>query len=384
MSRKPQQGPLQGIRILDLSRLLPGPLATQLMADMGAEVIKIEDPKAQDMTRFFPPMIKNQSLFYLSINRSKLSVTLSLKTEEGKQQFMELVKTADVVFDSFRPGVLDKMQIGYEYAKKVNHKIIYVALTGYGQTGSLKDKAGHDVNYLGYSGILGMTGLKNQPIMPSVQIADTAGGSYAAVTACLAALWARERTGKGQLVDVAMTDCVMPMASILYTKKLNSDDDSLRRGYDYLSGGLAHYNIYQCADGKWIALGSLEPKFFQGFCLMIGKPDWVMRMLPEEKTIESLREDLAALFLTKTQEEWLQMAAGQDICLTPIMDLDEVYHSDYAKERELFFDMEHPAYGTIKTVNQPFKFSETPAKPSWGAPLLGEDNEMLGKVVSSK
>ncbi|HPA36235.1 MAG TPA: CaiB/BaiF CoA-transferase family protein, partial [Chitinophagales bacterium] len=205
MSRKPQQGPLQGIRILDLSRLLPGPLATQMMADLGAEVIKIEDPKAPDYTRFFPPQKGSQSIFYLSINRSKKSVTLDLKSEEGKRQFFELVKTADIVVDSFRPGVLQKMGIDYESAKQHNEKIIYVAVTGYGYNGPYMQKAGHDLNYIGYAGILGLTGDEEKPVIPACQTADVAGGSYPAIVACLSALWARERTGKGQFVDVAMT-----------------------------------------------------------------------------------------------------------------------------------------------------------------------------------
>lgn len=378
MSRKPQQGPLQGIRILDLSRLLPGPLATQMMADLGAEVIKIEDPKAPDYTRFFPPQKGSLSLNYLSINRSKKSITLDLKSETGVNKFFELVKTADIVIDSFRPGVLQKMGLDYESAKKHNEKIIYVAVTGYGYNGPYKYKAGHDLNYIGYAGMLGLTGDKDKPVIPACQTADVAGGSYPTIVACLSALWARERTGKGQFVDVAMTDCVMPLLSMQFGEALNANVQ-LRRGEPMLSGGMANYNVYKCKDEKWIALGSLEPKFWQGVCVMLGKPDWMPRMMPVPEMVEALKKDLQELFLTKTRDEWVKEAEGHDICLSPILDLEEVEKDAHLNEREMFFEMEHADYGKVKGVNQPFKFSETPAKPSWGAPLMGEDNDILNE-----
>ena len=379
MSRKPQQGPLQGIRILDLSRLLPGPLATQLLADLGAEVIKIEDPKAPDYNRFFPPMKGSQSLNYISINRSKLSITLDLKSEEGKRKFFELVKTADIVVDSFRPGVLQKMHIDYEAAIQHNSTIIYVALTGYGYSGAYKDKAGHDMNYLGYSGILGLTGDKEKPIVPACQIADVAGGSYPAVVACLAALWARERTGKGQFVDVAMTDCVMPLLSMQLGEFLNTGVKH-KRGEPMLSGGMANYHLYKCKDEKWIALGSLEPKFWQGVCALLGKPDWMPRMMPMPEMVEALKKDLQEVFITKTRDEWVHAADALDVCLTPILELDEVEKDIHLNQRDMFFEVEHADYGKVKGVNQPFKFSKTPAKPSWGAPLMGEDNDLLNDL----
>ncbi len=381
MSRKPQQGPLQGIRILDLSRLLPGPLATQMMADLGAEVIKIEDPKAPDYTRFFPPQKGSQSIFYLSINRSKKSVTLDLKSGEGKRQFFELVKTADIVVDSFRPGVLQKMGIDYENAKQHNEKIIYVAVTGYGYNGPYMQKAGHDLNYIGYAGILGLTGDEEKPVIPACQTADVAGGSYPAIVACLSALWARERTGKGQFVDVAMTDCVMPLLSMQMGELLNAGLNP-KRGTPMLSGGMANYNVYKCKDEKWIALGSLEPKFWQGVCMMLGKPEWVPRMMPVPDMVKALKKDLQDIFLTKTRDEWVAAADGFDICLSPILELDEVPNDPHVQARDMFFEVEHADYGRIKGVNQPFKFSETPAQPSWGAPLMGEDNDLLKDLPS--
>lgn len=378
-NRKPQQGPLQGIRILDLSRLLPGPLATQMMADLGAEVIKIEDPKAPDYTRFYPPQKGSQSITYLSINRSKRSITLNLKSEEGRNKFFQLVKTADIVVDSFRPGVLQKMGIDYDAAKLHNEKIIYVAITGYGYNGPYKLKAGHDLNYIGYSGILGLTGDEEKPVIPACQTADVAGGSYPAIVACLSALWARERTGKGQFVDVAMTDCVMPLLSMQFGEMLNAGSKP-KRGEPILSGGMANYNVYKCKDGKWIALGSLEPKFWQGVCVMLGKPEWTPRMMPLPEMVVELKKDLQDIFITKTRDEWVAEAANHDICLSPILELEEAANDPHLNERDMFFEVEHADYGKIKGVNQPFKFSETRAKPSWGAPLMGEDNAMLEEL----
>ena len=378
-NRKPKQGPLQGIKILDLSRLLPGPLATQMMADLGAEVIKIEDIKAPDYNRFFPPMKGSQSLNYISVNRSKLSITLDLKSEEGLQKFFALVKTADIVVDSFRPGILKKMGIDYEAAKIHNEKIIYVAITGYGYTGEYQNKAGHDLNYIGYSGILGLTGVADKPVIPACQTADIAGGSYPTVVACLSALWARERTGKGQFVDVAMTDCVMPLLSMQFGEVLNTQT-KLKRGEPMLSGGMANYNVYKCKDEKWIALGSLEPKFWQGVCVMLNKPDWVPRMMPMPEMVAELKKDLQEIFITKTREEWINEATTHDICLSPVLEMDEVQHDKHLQERKMFFEVEHSDYGKVIGINQTFKFSETPAKPSWAAPLMGEDNELLNAL----
>ncbi len=373
MNRKPVNGPLQGIKILDLSRLLPGPLATQMMADLGAEVIKIEDPNAPDYARFFPPYIGGQSTMYLSLNRSKKSITLNLRTEEGKQKFFSLIKTADVVVDSFRPGVLQKLGIDYDAAKLYNDKIIYVAITGYGYSGPYKDKAGHDINYIGYSGILGLTGDIEKPVIPACQTADIAGGSYPAIVACLSALWARERTGKGQFVDVSMTDCALPMLSMQFGDLLNADLIP-QRGEPMLSGGLANYNIYQCKDGRWIVMGSLEPKFWKKTCILFGKPEWESRITPNPDTIDELKKDLELIFKTKTRDEWIKEAEAYDSCLSPVLELDEVPNDKHLQERGMFLEMEHPEYGKIKTVNQPFKFHGTPAQPSWAAPLMGEDN----------
>lgn len=366
---------MKGIRILDLTRLLPGPLATQMLADMGAEVIKIEDPKAPDYTRFMPPHFKDVGINYLALNRSKKSINFNISSPEGRQIFFNLLKTADIVVESFRPGVLKKMGIDYDTAKSIKEDIIYVSVTGYGQNGPYQSKAGHDINYLGYAGVLGISGKKDAPVKSGVQIADIAGGSYTTVIACLSALMARNLQGVGQHVDVAMVDCSLPFMSFYMGEALNTGKVYQREEHP-LAGAVPNYNIYPCKDGKWVALGALEPKFWMGFCALVGKPEWSSRIMDPE-----LKAELTAFFRTKDRDEWVQMAAAADVCLTPILEIDELEKEPHHIARENFVTLEHPKYGTFKGVNQPIKFSATPAQPSWAPPLSGEDNEAILKEL---
>ena len=367
--KKTITGPLKGIRILDLTRLLPGPLATQMLVDMGAEVIKIEDPKAPDYTRFMPPHHHGVGLSYLALNRSKKSLSLNLSSPEGKQIFADLLRSADVVMESFRPGVLDKMGLGYEAARAIKEDIIYVSVTGYGQSGPYAKNAGHDINYLGYAGVLGISGTKEEPVKSGVQIADIAGGSYPAVIGCLSALLARNTTGKGQQVDVAMVDCALPLMSFYMSEALNAGKYYQREEH-VLAGAVPNYNIYPCKDGNWIALGTLEPKFWMGFCALVNKPEWNSRMMDP-----GLKAELKAFFKTKDRDEWVKLAADADICLTPILNIEELEDEPHFRSRDMFVEHEHPVYGKVKGINQPVKFSDTPANQGWAPPLSGEDNE---------
>lgn len=379
-----QTGPLKGIRILDLTRLLPGPLGSQMLGDLGAEVIKIEDPKAPDYSRFFPPHKGSLSLMYLAVNRSKKCISIDLKSEEGRAIFYDLAASADIVLDSFRPGVLQKMGLDYETVKKINPKIIYVSITGYGNNGPYMNKAGHDLNYIGYAGLLGLTGTKAAPVMPAPQIADIAGGSYPMVIACLSAIIARNTTGVGQFVDVAMTDASIPLISFLLFEQMNTGK-TFYREEPMLSGGMANYNIYECKDGGFMAMGALEPKFWQEFCIAIGKLEWIPRMLPDPKMVAELKQDLEALFLTKTKEEWADFSSNYDFCLTPILDLDEVSQDKHLIARNMFLEMEHADYGKIKTINQPLQFGGTPTAPNIPPALMGEHtNEILSSIGYSE
>ncbi|GAB4131771.1 MAG: CaiB/BaiF CoA-transferase family protein [Raineya sp.] len=380
--RKPAQGPLQGIKILDLSRLLPGPLATMMMADMGAEVIKIENPKQPDYVRNFPPVYEVEgqeySANYLAFNRSKKSLALDYLSAEGREIFCQLLHTADIVVEQFRPGYLQKIGLDYESAKKINPKIIYVSITGYGQYGAYSHLAGHDLNYLSYAGILAMMGKAEEaPTIPAIQIADIAGGSYMAIIACLAALQARSFTQQGQHVDVAMTDAVMPLLTVPFTH-WQATKDAPKRGETPLAGAFPNYNVYACKDGKYIALATLEPKFWIKFCQVVQKPEFLGLAMPQEKEVmQANKKQLADLFLSQTSEYWVELGKSQDLLISPVYEIDELETDSHLQEREMFVELEHCQIGKIKGIGVPLKFSHTQAKPAWVAPNLGEDTDSI-------
>ena len=345
--RQPTTGPLLGLRILDLTRLLPGPLGTMLMADMGADVIKIEDPKAPDYVRVYPPHVNGESANYMALNRSKRSVLLDYQTPDGRDQFLDLVKTADVVVEQFRPGHLDRLGIGYAAGRAVNSRIIYVSVTGFGQTGPYAHLAGHDLNYIALAGVLNLTGESpdaigqpTPPTIPGVQLADIAGGSYGCVMATLAAVYARERTGEGQHVDVSMTDAVMPLLSVAYA------------GH---AGG-------------------------QKFCTLIDKPDWLSFLLPTQPTqLDGFRAQIQTVFGEKSRDEWTRFGLEHDILITPVNTLDDLETDPHLMARQMIVTQEHPVAGPFRSIGVPLKFLGTPAHPAWPAPTLGEDtDDVLG------
>jgi len=371
-SRKPQGGPLKGLKILDFTRLLPGPLATMLLADMGAEVIKIEAPKFYDYTRDFPPHKGGESAGYLAFNRSKRSLSLDYATPEGKAIILDMVKNADIVMEQFRPGVMAKMGLGYEDLKKINPKIIYVSITGYGQTGPYAHLAGHDLNYITLAGLL--SGNKNEaPQVPLVQIADIAGGSYMAVIACLSAVYSLQQTGKGQFVDVSMMDGVMPLA--VNAKAFQwMTEENIQRDEAFLSGGLVNYGIYPTKDNRYVALGTLEAKFWDKFCEIVNKPDWKNRIIAKDtRELTHFKDELSTLFKTQTATYWSELGLKHDLLLNTVYEQDEVDKDPQVIAREMVVELEHPTAGKVKSIGVPLKFSETQAKPSWAPPLLGED-----------
>lgn len=381
--RKPTTGPLLGLRILDLTRLLPGPLGTMLMADMGAEVIKIEDPNAPDYVRAFPPHVNGESANYLAYNRSKRSVLLDYPSPAGRDRFLDLVKTADVVVEQFRPGHLDRLGIGYAAARALNPRIIYVSVTGFGQTGPYAHLAGHDLNYIALAGVLGLTGDSPDevPTVLGVQLADIAGGSYMSVVATLAALYARQRTGEGQHVDVSMTDAVMPLLSVAYAGYAGTGTVP-ERGAMPLSGGLPNYGVYACGDGKYAALGTLEPKFWQKFCTLMGKPDWLHFPLPTTPAqVADFRAQIQTVFGEKSRDEWTRFGLEHDILITPVNTLDELETDPHLMARQMIVTQEHPVAGPFRSIGVPLKFSGTPAQPAWPAPGLGDDtDDVLGSA----
>ena len=369
--------PLSGVRILDFTKLLPGPLATMMLAEMGAEVIKIEHPGSPDYIRDVPPHHQGFSAFYLAVNRSKKSVLLDYKKEEGKAVLLKLMETADVIIEQFRPGVMDAWGIGYKIACETKPGMIYVALTGYGQHGPYAQQAGHDLNYLALSGVLSLfTDDQGKPVIPGVQLADIASGAYLTVSATLAALLKRPHEPKGQFVDVSMMDGLLPMLA-LPMAQLWGEGKSIHKKDIMLAGNLVNYNVYQCADGQWVALGALEPKFWFRFCEMVQKPEWQKYMIPGEALADDAKTKLETLFATKTMEEWLALAAAHDVCLSPVQPLEALENDPHIGARKMIFDQEHPVAGTLKNLGNPLTSGIDPAQYAGPAPAKGQHTQTI-------
>jgi len=370
-------GILDGIKILDLSRLLPGPFCTQMLGDLGAEVIKIEEVNGGDYVRWMQPRRKSDSGMFLALNRNKKSLKLNLRTEEGKKVFHKLVADADVVVEGFRPGVIDKLGFGYESLKAINPRIIMCSITGYGQDGPYKDLAGHDINYLNLTGISELTGNYNgKPISSGVQIADIGGGSLWAAFGILAALFSREKTGRGQYVDVSMTDCVFTFMSML-VGSFNFTNKSPGREDDLLNGGYAWYNTYKTKDNRWVGLGMLEEKFWSDFCKSINREDYIAKQFASWDAQREMIAELSELFLTKTADEWMNDLRPLDICFSKLNNLEEALNDPHLKARGMVVEVDHPRDGMFKTIGFPVKFSETPYSVKMAPPGFGEHTKEI-------
>ncbi|MCD1159358.1 CaiB/BaiF CoA transferase family protein [Peribacillus frigoritolerans] len=370
-------GALSGIKVLDLSRLLPGPYCSLMMADYGAEVIKIEEPERGDYIRWRKPAIEEIGARHLTINRNKKSVELNLKTEEGKEIFKKMAESADVILESFRPGVMSRLGIGFDEISKINRGIVYCSLTGYGQTGPYRNLPGHDINYIGYSGILGLIGEKNgKPVVPGVQIADIGGGALMALSGICMALLNKERTGKGQYIDISMMDGAVTW---LYASASDyfASGKVPERGGNRLDGQYAFYQVYETKDNKYLSVGASEEKFWKKICELIGKPEWIELHGGNDDVQEQLKLEMSEVFKKKNQQEWLDLLALEETCVGPINDIEQIFSDPQIIERELFTEMKHPVAGNIKQIGFPIKFSETPGKIHAHAPILGEHTEEI-------
>ena len=365
---------LEGIKILDLTRLLPGPFCTMMMADLGAEVIKIEEPGKGDYMRAFPPKINEESAFFLSLNRNKKSITLNLKKEKGKDLLYKLAEKADVVIEGFRPGVAQKLKIDYNMLKKINSEIIMCSISGYGQNGPYKKRAGHDLNYLSICGIAGVTGTRDKrPTIPGVQIADIAGGGLFAAFSILAAIIAKNKTGKGQYIDVSMMDGAFSLLSPLISKYFADGTKPFPAG-ELLNGGQPCYNIYKTKDDKYMSLCALEPHFWQSFCKTVNREDLITSQFAEDNKSDDIISTIESLFSEKTRDEWVKIFKDADCCCEAVNSIDEAIIDPQIAARNLFTDLQHSTEGDIKLLNFPIKLSETPANIKTAAPKLGEHN----------
>ncbi|MDD5749121.1 MAG: CoA transferase [Actinomycetota bacterium] len=367
---------LEGIRILDLSRLLPGPYSTLLLSDMGADVIKVEDPLAGDYLRFNPPLASSgMSIHFHTLNRNKRSIAIDLKKTEGRKILLELARNSEVLVEQFRPGVMDKLGLGYEAVKEVNPAIVYCSITGYGQNGPYRDYAGHDINYLGYSGILYSTGkASGPPVICGVQIADLAGGGMFAAISILAALLHAKKTGEGQFIDVSMMDGSASLLTI-NTGELFVTGRGPERESQLLWGATPCYNVYEAKDG-YIALGAIEEKFWKRLCELLGKPEYSKFQFDEDK-FEDIFSWLRKTFKQKTRDEWMEIFEGEDACMAPVLSQEEMVENPHVKAREMIVEFDDEKLGKTKTIGIPVKFSATPGRMKRSAPYLGEHTEEI-------
>jgi alpha-methylacyl-CoA racemase len=380
------EAPLSDVRVLDLTRLLPGGFCSLLLADFGADVVKVEDTGMGDYVRWAPPYygseeqgaLGTRSALYLALNRGKRSIRLDLKSAGGREALLRLAREYDVVLESFRPGVLEKIGCGYDALRESNPRIVYCAITGYGQTGPNTQRAGHDMNYLGLNGLLGLTGEpQGRPIQSAGQIADLGGGALMAAFGVMAALRERERSGEGQLVDVSMTDGSLAWLCMVAAQYL-CDGAVPKRGRGSLNGGIACYLPYEAADG-WVTCGALEPKFWRNFCEGVGRPDLIDKQFAAPDSDDG--RAIAAVFRERARDEWRAFNDQHDAMIEPVLDLDEALDSELVREREMVVEMEQPELGPVRLLGLPVKFSRTAGDATRPAPALGEHTaEVLGEA----
>jgi len=328
-------GPLAGIRILDLTRLLPGPVCTLYLADLGADVVKVEDTGAGDYARNLGNRPGTVSTFYRAVNRNKRSIALDLKDPRGHAAFLALARGADAIVESFRPGVVSALSVDYATIAAINPRIVYVSISGYGQTGPRAHLAGHDINYLGYAGVLDQIGARGgPPVLSNLQIADLLGGAAPAATALLAALVGAQRTGRGRYIDVAMADASLAH-SIFPLHALEQWGRVLPRGEDLLTGGVPCYGIYPTQDGRWLAVGALEDKFWKALCASLGRPDLVAGQFALGEEGARVRAELERVFGGAPLASWVERLASVDCCVTPIATLSEALADPQFAAREM-------------------------------------------------
>ncbi len=361
-------------RVLDLSRLLPGPYCSLILADFGAEVIRVEPPGGGDWTRYVPPLAPDgQSVLFHAINRGKKSLTLNLKAEEGRAIFLRLMRTADVLLESFRPGVMERLGLGYDRLAEEHPRLVYCALSGYGPRGPYRERAGHDLNYIGLAGLLDLTGPRaGPPVVPGAPVADLAGALWAAV-GILLALIDRERTGRGQRVDASLLGGALSLLPIAVSHLQGGQP--MARGASTLTGGVVCYNIYETADGEFVTLSALEPEFWAVFCRVVGREDWLDQQFAPAVPGNPTWEGMRALFRTRPRKEWAEVMAGVDACCEPVYTLGEALDSPAVQA----LGMVPPPGGA--GLLPPLALSATPAPELRPAPAPGEHTaDILGEL----
>lgn len=347
---------LDGIKIVDFTRLLPGPVATHLLAQMGAEVIKIESPKRMDYVRYSGEQVDGASILFHQINHRKTLKQIDYSTVEGERDLKEIISSSDVLIEQFRPGAMDAWGLGYEDIKKINPTIIYASLTGYGHGNNYSNDAGHDLNYLAYSGISSLMKDENgKPMVADTQFADIS-GSYMSVMAVQAALLNKARTGKGCFVDISLADAMNPFIIIPFTLYKGGMD---YRKLNIINGKTAvNYATYECADTKWIAVAAMETKFWNNICDIVQRPDWKRDNGFELMNHCFPKQEVEELFKSKTQKEWLNLFKNKDVCISPVLEIEELESSDYHKSKAIFNTFETKNGTKFPSISLPFSIKK--------------------------
>jgi crotonobetainyl-CoA:carnitine CoA-transferase CaiB-like acyl-CoA transferase len=371
------EGPLDGTAVLDLTRLLPGGYCTLLLADLGADVIKVEEPGRGDYIRWTSSSAEGSSAPHLALNRGKRSLTLNLKEPAGLELLKRLALRADVVVESFRPGVMDRLGVGSDALRVVNPALVYCSITGYGQNGPYRDRVGHDINYVGYAGLLDLSGPEGgPPVVPPVQVGDLGGGGMAAAIGILAALIERERTGRGRHVDTSMLDGTVSWLSIHLASYLATGDRPVR-GRMPLAGALACYRPYRCADGRYVTVGALEPRFWQHLVTALGFPELGGEQFGAPGRQAEIAKRLEEAFARRPREEWLRELEGVEACVGPVNDLAEAAADPQVRHRGMIAEVEGREVGPAS----PFRLDGMHVSATRQAPELGEHTaEVLASI----
>ncbi|WP_423357217.1 CaiB/BaiF CoA transferase family protein [Pseudomonas citronellolis] len=375
------KGPLASLKVLDFSTLLPGPFASLLLADMGARVLRVESPTRMDLVRVLPPHDDGVSASHAYLNRNKRSIALDLKRPEAVEVVKQLVREYDIVLEQFRPGVMDKLGVGYEALKAINPRLIYVSITGYGQTGPYRDRAGHDINYLALAGVASYTGRRDTGPLPlGVQLADIAGGSLHGVMGLLAAVIHRQQTGEGQQVDISMTDCAFSLNGMAGAGYLACGVEPGMEA-QALNGG-SFYDYYRTRDGRWFSVGSLEPQFMQQFCAAIGRPELAARGLsPKAEDQRLLKREIAIEFEKRDFADWCERFAAVDACVEPMLPLSEAVEHPQIQARGLVTEVPRGDGRSQRQMACPIRFSAgLPAPKHIGVAAGAHSAEVLAEL----
>jgi alpha-methylacyl-CoA racemase len=362
--------PLSGLRVLDLSRLLPGPWCSLLLADLGADVVKVEDPNGGDYMRWAPPLHGEYSAMYYTLNRNKRSIILDLKSDAGREAFLKLAAGADVVLESFRPGVMDRLGVGYAALSAVNPGLVLCSISGYGQDGPYRDRAGHDLNYMAIGGALGITGTPDGTVaMPGVQVGDLGGGAMSAAIAILTALQHRNRTGEGQHCDVSMMDGIVSWLS-LHVARWLEEGGTPGPATLHLNGRYPCYSVYRCKDG-WMSVGALEPKFWAALVEALGVPHLLTDAFADGEAGRRVHAEIEAVLLTRTRAQWAEHLEGRDVCTEPVLTFAETFENEQVRHRGL--RIPEGQGGPLAQTGFPFQLSRTPPRVRHQAPGYGEN-----------